>query len=78
MMSDMRGVIEVNGVQEVKHFVDDEWRAADGNRLLDVYRPYDCKLYARVAAGGRAEVARAVDAAAKVPLLGRNRLQPCA
>jgi acyl-CoA reductase-like NAD-dependent aldehyde dehydrogenase len=64
-MSDMRGVTGVNGAHELKHFVDDEWRGADGNRLFDVYRPYDRKLYARVAAGGRAEVARAVDAAAK-------------
>jgi hypothetical protein len=61
-------------VEKFKHFVDDEWRAADGNGPFDVYRPYDRKLYARVAAGGRAEVARAVDAAAKSPLLGRNRL----
>src|SRR5712664_2025038 len=64
-MSDMRGVSEVNGVQEFKYFVDGEWRTAESNKLFDVYRPYDRKLYARVAAGGRAEAARAVDAAAK-------------
>src|SRR5258707_800285 len=64
-MSDMRGVSEVNGVQEFKYFVDGEWRTAENNKLFDVYRPYDRKLYARVAAGGRAEATLAVDAAAK-------------
>ena len=64
-MSDMRGMSEVNGVQEFKYFVDGEWRTAESNKLFDVYRPYDRKLYARVAAGGRAEATRAVDAAAK-------------
>ena len=64
-MSDMRGVTEVDGVQQFKYFVDGEWRAAENNKLFDVYRPYDRKLYARVAAGGRAEATRAVDAAAK-------------
>jgi acyl-CoA reductase-like NAD-dependent aldehyde dehydrogenase len=64
-MSDMHGVSEVNGVQEFKYFVDGEWRTAESNKLFDVYRPYDRKLYARVAAGGRPEAARAVDAAAK-------------
>src|SRR5882762_2206051 len=64
-MSEVRGVNEVTGVQEVKYFVDGEWRTAESNKLFDVYRPYDRKLYARVAAGGRPEAARAVDAAAK-------------
>jgi hypothetical protein len=36
MMSDMRGVIEVNGVQGFKHFFDDEWRAAGRNRPFDI------------------------------------------
>jgi hypothetical protein len=35
------------------HFVDDESRAADGNRLFDVYRRYDRKPYAHASAGGR-------------------------
>lgn len=48
-MSDMHGVSEVNGVQEFKYFVDGEWRTAESNKLFDVYRPYDRKLYARVA-----------------------------
>lgn len=64
-MSDMNGVTEVNGVQEFKYFVDGEWRRAESGNMFDIYRPYDRKLYARVAAGGRAEAARAVDAAAR-------------
>jgi hypothetical protein len=38
-MSDMRGVSEVNGVQEFKYFVDGEWRTAESNKLFDVNRP---------------------------------------
>jgi acyl-CoA reductase-like NAD-dependent aldehyde dehydrogenase len=64
-MSEMRGVTEVNGTQEFRYFVDAEWRTAERNKLFDVYRPYDRSVYARVAAGGRAEATLAVDAAAK-------------
>ena len=64
-MSEMRGVAEVNGIQEFRYFVDGEWRTAENNKLFDVYRPYDRALYARVAAGGRPEAKRAVEAAAK-------------
>src|SRR5450631_4572559 len=64
-MSDMNGVSEVNGVQEFRYFAGGEWRQAEGNKLFDVYRPYDRGLYARVAAGGRAEATIAVDEAAK-------------
>jgi len=64
-MSEMRGVTEANGVQEFKYFAGGEWRAAENKKLFDVYRPYDRKLYARVAAGGRTEATIAVDAAAK-------------
>src|SRR5277367_236963 len=63
-MSEAKGVTQVNGVTEYKYFAGGEWRYAEGNRLFDVYRPYDRSLYARVAAGGRAEATRAVDAAA--------------
>jgi acyl-CoA reductase-like NAD-dependent aldehyde dehydrogenase len=63
MMSDVRGVTEVNEAQGFKYFVYDEQRALDCNRLFDVYGPYDRRLYARVATTGRAGVARAVDAA---------------
>jgi acyl-CoA reductase-like NAD-dependent aldehyde dehydrogenase len=64
-MSEMRGVSEVNGVQEFRYFADGEWRTAESGKLFDVYRLYDRSVYARVAAGGRAEATRAVDAAAK-------------
>src|SRR5260221_2493020 len=65
MMSAARDSIEANGTKEYRYFADGEWRAAEGNKLFDVYRPFDRSLYARVAAGGRAEAKLAVDAAAK-------------
>ena len=52
-------------VKEYRSFIGGEWRAAEGGKLFDVYRPYDRSLYARVAAGGRPEATLAVDAAAK-------------
>jgi acyl-CoA reductase-like NAD-dependent aldehyde dehydrogenase len=64
-MSDLPGATEVNGIKEFQYFVDGEWRSAEGHKLFEVYRPYDRSLYARVAAGGRAEATQAVDAAAK-------------
>src|ERR1700722_4421172 len=64
-MSDLHGVTEANGIKEYRYFVDGEWRAAENDKLFDVYRPYDRVLYARVAAGGRPEATLAVDAAAK-------------
>jgi acyl-CoA reductase-like NAD-dependent aldehyde dehydrogenase len=64
-MSEFRGMTQVNGVNEFQYFVDGEWRSAEDNKLFEVYRPYDRTLYARVAAGGRAEATRAVDAAAR-------------
>jgi acyl-CoA reductase-like NAD-dependent aldehyde dehydrogenase len=64
-MSDVRGVIEVEGIKEYQYFAGGEWRAAEDGKLFDVYRPYDRSLYARVAAGGRPEAKLAVDAAAK-------------
>ena len=64
-MSAARDSIEANGTKEYRYFAGGEWRAAENNRLFDVYRPYDRGLYARVAAGGRAEAKLAVDAAAK-------------
>src|SRR5258706_1130594 len=65
MMSAVLGVTEVNDTKEYRYFAGGEWRAAENNRLFDVYRPYDRGLYAGVAAGGRAEAKLAVDAAAK-------------
>src|SRR5246500_3910163 len=64
-MSESKGVTQVNGVTEYKYFAGGEWRSAEGKKLFDVHRPYDRSLYARVAAGGRAEATIAVDAAAK-------------
>src|SRR6202051_4761610 len=64
-MSDVRGVTEENGIKEYRYFAGGEWRAAEGGKLFDVYKPYDRSLYARVAAGGRPEAKLAVDAAAK-------------
>ena len=64
-MSNMRGVATVNGIPEYRYFAGGEWRAAENNRLFDVHRPYDRSLYARVAAGGRADAQAAVEAAAK-------------
>src|SRR5258708_22367942 len=65
MMSEVRSVAEVNGVKEYRYFADGEWRTAESRKLFDVYKPYDRSLYARVAAGGRAEAKLAVDAAAE-------------
>src|SRR5580692_3642729 len=64
-MPDQARAAEANDVKEYRYFVDGEWRAAENNALFDVYRPYDRSLYAQVAAGGRAEATRAVEAAAK-------------
>src|SRR5258706_9252866 len=64
-MYETKGVTEVNGVTEYQYFAGGEWRTAENHRLFDVYEPYDRALYARVAAGRRAEAKIAVDAAAK-------------
>src|SRR5882724_7952063 len=64
-MSEAKGVTQVKGVPEYQYFAGGEWRAADGDRLFDVRKPYDQALYARIAAGGRGEAKVAVDAAAK-------------
>jgi hypothetical protein len=47
--SDTRGATEVGGVQEFRYFAGGEWRAAENNKLFDVYvcRPFDRRLYAR-------------------------------
>src|SRR5450432_3714257 len=64
-MTEAKGVTHNNGVPEYKYFAGGEWRGAAGNKLFDVQQPYDRALYARVAAGGRAEAKLAVDAAAR-------------
>ena len=58
-------VLKNNGVDEYRYFVGGEWRSAENGKLFEVYQPYDRALYARVAACGRTEAKRAVDAAAK-------------
>ena len=37
---------EVNGVKTYKYFAGGEWRSVGGDRLFDVYRPYDRALFA--------------------------------
>jgi acyl-CoA reductase-like NAD-dependent aldehyde dehydrogenase len=64
-MSDGKGVTQVNRVTEHKYFAGGQWRSAEGNRLFEVYQPYDRALYARVADGRRAEATIAVEAAGK-------------
>ena len=64
-MSNIRGVTTVDGIPEYRYFAGGQWRAAENNKLFEVRRPYDRSLYARVAAGGRAEAQAAVEAAAK-------------
>ena len=63
-MSEMLGVTQVDGVPQYQYFADGEWHDAEGGKQFDVYRPYDRSVYARVAAGGRAEAQIAVEAAA--------------
>ena len=64
-MPEANGVTEVNGVKEFKYFSNGEWKSAEGNKTFEVFQPYDRSVYARVAAGGRAEAKHAVGAAAK-------------
>jgi len=64
-MSEGNSVTHVEGVKVYKYFADGVWRAAEGDRVFDVYRPYDRALYARVAAGRRVDAQIAVAAAAK-------------
>ena len=55
----------MDGIKEYQYFADGKWLTAENRKLFDVFRPYDRGLYARVAAGGRAEAKLAVAAAAK-------------
>ncbi len=64
-MAEANGVTEINGIKEYKYFVGGQWRSSEGGKLFDVFQPYDRALYARVAACGRPEAKRAVEAAAK-------------
>src|ERR1700730_14039360 len=47
------------------YFAGNKWREAEANHVFEVHEPYSGKLFARVAAGTRADARIAVDAAAK-------------
>lgn len=52
-------------VKDYRHFVDNQWRRAKDDQLFEVHEPYSGSLFARVAAGSRADAGAAVDAAAR-------------
>src|SRR5258706_1776616 len=57
--------MSTNEVRTYKYFVDNEWRGAQDNAVFEVHEPYSGRIFARVAAGSRADARIAVDAAAK-------------
>lgn len=61
----MNGASELGGVGQYQYFADGEWRAAEGNKLFDVYRPHDRSLHAQVADCSKGDAQLAIDAAAK-------------
>src|SRR5258706_13681521 len=52
-------------VKEYSYFAGNQWRKAADHKFFEVHEPYSGKLFARVAAGSRADAHAAVDAAAK-------------
>src|ERR1700752_4618165 len=52
-------------VKEYGYFAGNEWRHAGDHQFFEVHEPYSGKLFARVAAGSRADARVAVDAASK-------------
>ena len=52
-------------VKEYGYFAGNQWRNAVDNQVFEVHEPYSGKLFARVAAGTRADGRVAVDAAAQ-------------
>lgn len=52
-------------VKTYSYFLDNQWRNAENDKTFEVHEPYSGKLFARVAAGSRADARVAVDAAAK-------------
>jgi acyl-CoA reductase-like NAD-dependent aldehyde dehydrogenase len=52
-------------VRQYGYFADNQWRHAQDERSFEVHEPYSGKLFARVAAGARADARAAVDAAAR-------------
>src|SRR5258705_5115727 len=52
-------------IKQYGYFADTQWRHASDSRFFEVHEPYSGKLFARVAAGSRADARVAVDAASK-------------
>jgi acyl-CoA reductase-like NAD-dependent aldehyde dehydrogenase len=52
-------------VKEYRRFAGNAWRGTADNKFFEVQEPYCGKLFARVAAGSRADARAVVDAAAK-------------
>jgi acyl-CoA reductase-like NAD-dependent aldehyde dehydrogenase len=52
-------------VKAYSYFAGNEWRPANDHQFFEVHEPYSGQLFARVAAGSRADARVAVDAAAK-------------
>jgi acyl-CoA reductase-like NAD-dependent aldehyde dehydrogenase len=52
-------------VKEYSYFAGNQWRGAADKKFFQVHEPYSGGLFARVAAGSRADARAAVDAAAK-------------
>jgi len=52
-------------VKEYGYFAGNQWREAADNKSFEVHEPYSGELFARVAAGSRADARVAVDAAAQ-------------
>src|ERR1700726_4194530 len=52
-------------VKEFRYFAGNQWREAADKTFFEVHEPYSGQLFARVAAGSRADGRTAVDAAAK-------------
>src|SRR6201987_5379311 len=52
-------------VREYSYFANNQWRKAADNKFFEVHEPYSGDLFARVAAGSRADGRAALDAAAK-------------
>src|ERR1700675_3559313 len=51
-------------VKNYNYFAGNQWRNAADNKVFEVHEPYSGRLFARVAAGSRADARAAVDAAA--------------
>src|SRR6266550_4106576 len=52
-------------VKDYRYFAGNQWRKAADDQFFEVHEPYSGQLFARVAAGSRADAREAVDAAAK-------------